>query len=63
MRRKAKKHEPVDDLIDALVKMRRKAKKKRSARKLTNKPKIKRKLPSRVARSAAKVRSGRVVKK
>jgi hypothetical protein len=28
MRRKAKRHEPVDDLIDALVKMRRKAKKK-----------------------------------
>jgi hypothetical protein len=28
MRRKVKKHEPVDDLIDELVKMRRTAKKK-----------------------------------
>jgi hypothetical protein len=33
MRRKAKKHEPVDDLVDALVKMRRKAKKKLAVRK------------------------------
>jgi hypothetical protein len=37
MRRKAKKHEPVDDLIDALVKMRRKAKKKAARRKRTGK--------------------------
>jgi len=33
MRRKAKKHEAVDDLIDALMKMRRKAKTKLAKRK------------------------------
>jgi hypothetical protein len=33
MRRKAKKHEPVDDLVDALMTMRRKAKKKLAVRK------------------------------
>jgi hypothetical protein len=32
MRRKVKKHEPVDDLIDELVKMRRAAKKKVATR-------------------------------
>jgi hypothetical protein len=36
MRRKAKKHEPVDELIDALVNMRRQAKEKASKRKRAN---------------------------
>ncbi len=33
MRRKAKKRKPVDDLIDELISMRRKAKKKAAKRK------------------------------
>jgi hypothetical protein len=33
MRRKAKKHKPVDDLIDELIGMRRRAKKKAAKRK------------------------------
>jgi hypothetical protein len=37
MRRKAKRHEPVDNLIDALIKMRRKAKKKVAKRKKSTK--------------------------
>jgi hypothetical protein len=35
MRRKAKKHQPVDDLIDALIDMRRKTKKKVAKRRRT----------------------------
>jgi len=41
MRRKAKRRQPVDDLVDALIKMRRKAKKKVAKRKKTTKKRAK----------------------
>jgi hypothetical protein len=41
MRRKAKKHEAVDDLVDALVKMRRKANKDAAKRKTVKRKKSK----------------------
>jgi hypothetical protein len=41
MRRKAKRHQPVDDLIDALIKMRRKAKKKVARHKKATKKRAK----------------------
>jgi hypothetical protein len=43
MRRKAKKHEPVDDLIDALMKMRHRVKKKTAKNKSIKKKSIKKK--------------------
>jgi hypothetical protein len=41
MRRKAKRHQAVDDLIDALIKMRRKAKKKVAKQKKARKGRAK----------------------
>jgi len=41
LRNKAKRRRPVDDLVDALIKMRRKAKKKVAQRKKTTKRRMK----------------------
>jgi hypothetical protein len=41
MWRKAKRRQSVDDLVDALIKMRRKAKKKVAQRKKTSKRRVK----------------------